>query len=79
MSFNDERNAVLLTGDPAKCLAFAKKYNPHHAYPADQHVHEIMMHKAITAIVSLPLEYRKQSYRWLTEHGYRSDDDGDLK
>jgi hypothetical protein len=37
------------------------------------------MHKARTALRSLPLDVRLESKRWLTERGMRSLDEGELK
>ena len=36
------------------------------------------VHKAITAIPSIPLEKRKESKKWLDEHNMTSWDDGEL-
>jgi hypothetical protein len=77
-SFNAERNAALLTGDIDVVRAFRNKWNPGAPQPSNLTVELAAMHKAITAIVTLPIEYRRQSKQWLTEHGYQSEDDGDL-
>ncbi len=37
------------------------------------------VHKAITGRASLPLQFRKQSKRWLNAHGLKPLDDGELE
>ncbi len=76
-AFVKERDAALLSGDIAECKKYWKKWNPGLKFPNDM-VAEMGMHKAITACLSLPLEFRKQSKAWLSERGYTSMDDGDL-
>jgi hypothetical protein len=75
--FITERNAVLLRGDVEECVAFLLKHNPGMVRPSPA-VAELMMHKAITGCVALPVAYRRASAHWLLRRGYRSFDDGDL-
>ena len=76
-AFVKERNEVLLSGDIDRCSAFLTKHNPGFS-PSTRLVAEIMMHKARMAVLSLPIEARKESKKWLTDRGYFSFDDGDL-
>jgi len=76
--FNAERNAALLTGDIEIVRAFRDKWNPHLPKPSDPEIELASMHKAITSVLALPIEYRRASKRWLNARGYQSDDDGDL-
>ena len=77
-AFLKERDAVLLTGDVDKVLAFWRKFNPHMREPSSRQVAEAAMHKAITASRTLPIEVRRTSKQWLEAHGSRSFDDGDV-
>ena len=77
--FVRERNEVLLTGDINKVVAFQKKHSPNIDWDLMPLLHKIAgMHKAITAVPSLPREHRMKSKHWLIQHGYKSMDDGDL-
>lgn len=76
--FNAERNAALLTGDIDVVRAFRDKWNPGAPMSSDPEIELASMHQAITAVVTLPIEYRRQSKQWLIAHGYQSHDDGDL-
>jgi hypothetical protein len=77
--FVKERNEVLLRADLDEVIAFQKKHNPGSGWEvAPREVHEVGMHKAITAVLNLPRSHRMKSKRWLTERGYKSFDDGDL-
>jgi hypothetical protein len=78
-AFCRERDEMLLAADVDRSIAFGLKHNPHALPPSSREVAEISMHKAITAVRTLPLEHRRKSYRWLTERGYTSHDDGELK
>lgn len=78
-AFCRERDAMLLAADVDRSIAFGRKHNPDVPPPSSRHVAEISMHKAITSVRTLPLEHRRKSYRWLTERGYESHDDGELK
>ena len=75
--FNEERNAVLLTGDVEQFRAFGCR-NGHKWETASHEILEISMHQARTAIVALPRSNRQESWRWLTERGLETLDDGDL-
>jgi hypothetical protein len=75
--FNRERNEMLLKGDIEALKAFVKKHNMPLFFTNDDGTW-IVLHKAITSCRSLPLEYRLQSKRWLTERGHHSHDDGEL-
>jgi hypothetical protein len=68
--FNKVRDEILLKGDVLALMAFAKFHgNP---VPESYEVAEITMHQAITAVRSLPADYRDKSKRWLEERGYTS-------
>lgn len=74
-----ERDAALLSLDKERILAFYRKYNGE--VPAtlqNDSMFWISTHKAITADLNLPIEFRRKSKAWLAERGYRSLDDGDL-
>lgn len=71
-----QRDMVLLSGDWRKLKQFARRLGSK-ALPSDEAI-EISLHQLITAVQTLPFQYRKQSYRWLFERGYRSWDDGEL-
>lgn len=76
--FVKERDEVLLSGDLDRLYAFHAKYNPDVPAFASREIAEASMHKARTAAKSLPIEARLESKRWLTNHGMKSLDDGDL-
>lgn len=75
--FNQERNGALLSMDEQKIRAMVKKWNG-----TDMPDHPLTfwggVHKAITGVQSLPLEFRRKSKAWLDEHGFKSFDDGEL-
>ncbi len=75
--FIAERDAALLSLDEARIRAFMLKFNEQEA-PADPLVFWGSVHKAITGCLSLPIEFRRKSKAWLTEHELNSLDDGDL-
>lgn len=80
-AFCKERDEVLLSGDLDRVIEFQKKYNPRLSEVIDsfsREKQEAGMHKAITAMPSLPRSHRMKSKHWLVEHGYQSWDDGDL-
>ena len=72
-----ERDAVLLKCDPDALIAFMHKHDL--PTPSSRKAAEIMLHKTITAATLLPLKFRISSKQWLTERGYHSLDDGELK
>lgn len=75
--FNKDRNEALLTLDEAKIRAYHDKWNPGMRLP-DGEVFWGAVHKTITGIPSLPLEFRKKSKAWLDRRNLMSMDDGDL-
>ncbi len=78
-TFVRERDAVLLRADLDEVVAFQRKHNPHINWDSFSHEEsEVGMHKAITAVPSLPRQHRMKSKHWLAQRGYRSFDDGDL-
>lgn len=72
-----ERDKVLAELDIDKLIEFKKKHNLRLC--SNRQVEEIAMQKTITGVVTLPLEFRKQSYKWLADRGYHSLDDGELR
>jgi hypothetical protein len=72
-----ERDAVLVSGDLDKLLAMVRRSRPDFV-PMGRDVLEVMLHKARTAVVSLPAELRGASKAWLLERGYESWDDGNV-
>lgn len=78
-AFLRERDEMLMAGDIDRLIAFQKKHNPDiRAFP-NREVAEISLHMTRTAARSLPMTYRMESKKWLTERGYKSlDYDGDL-
>jgi hypothetical protein len=74
--YNKARDEVLLTGDPQRLSDFL--YETRASRPSSLEVAELIMHRCITAVVTLPMPYRAQSKNWLLERGYRSWDDGDI-
>ena len=63
--------------DEERIRAMFRKWNEREM-PADPEVFWGAVHKAITGALNLPIELRRKSKTWLTEHGLRSLDDGDL-
>jgi hypothetical protein len=78
-AFIAERDEMLLANDIDRMIEFHKKHNPYRPNFANREVAEIALHKARTGAKSLPVEERKKSKAWLTDRGYQSMDDGDLK
>lgn len=74
--YNAERNAMLLRGSVVELQGFMMKHGIR--LPSSDAAAEVTLHKTITAVPSLPLDYRKKSKAWLTERGYHSLDDGEL-
>jgi len=75
--FIAERDAVLIDGDLDKMIAFHQIYYSRRPVPPRETV-EVSLHKARTAVLSLPAEVRAASKAWLEERGYKSMDDGDV-
>jgi hypothetical protein len=80
-AFVKERDEVLLRADLDEVMTFHRKHNPDvvsYLETMPRINQEAGMHKAITAIRSLPRQHRLKSKQWLRDHGYPSLDDGDL-
>lgn len=75
--FTKERNEALLSLDEQNIRAMFKKWNGVE-FPDSKHLFWASVHKAITGVPSLPIEFRKKSKEWLDGHGMKSFDDGDL-
>lgn len=74
--FEKERNEALLSMDEDKIRTVLLKWS---GRPIPQgEVFWGAIHKTITGIPSLPLDFRKKSKRWLEERNLTSLDDGDL-
>jgi hypothetical protein len=76
-AFVKERDEMLMAADIDRLIAFHEKHNPGRTFSCRE-VAEVSLHKARTAAKSLPIEYRIESKRWLSERGYTSLDDGEL-
>jgi hypothetical protein len=76
LAYLAERDAMLLRGDPDELMVFMRKHNLHQ--PSCREAAELTLHKTITGVMSLPLEYRLKSKAWLDARGYHSLDDGEL-
>jgi len=74
--FNEKRNKLLLAHDLEGLRKFLKERKM--PYPRDNATMRVTMHKSITAVQSLPKEFRQKSKDWLTNRGLTSLDDGDL-
>jgi hypothetical protein len=74
--FCRDRDDALLTGDVRRVMGFAWKYDQ--LVPCTIEAAEVAMHQAITAVVDLPVEYRRASMAWLAARGHRSLDDGEF-
>ena len=74
--FNEDRDSALLSLDKNIIVAFYDKNKIPYSQKDD--VFWASIHKAITAIPKLPIEFRKKSKKYLDEHGLSSLDDGDL-
>lgn len=71
-----ERNAILESGDVGRLIEFSREHLP--APFSSRYVAEIALHKMRTAVTTLPLALRRESYRWLKERGIETYDDGGL-
>ena len=76
--FNRDSAEAFQSLDETKIRAFFAKYNPNATLPAEPLVFWAAVHKAITSRTELPIEFRRKSKAYLTEHGFKSWDDGDL-
>lgn len=70
--FLKERNEMLLANDIDRMLAFHAKWNPDRPSFSSREVVEISLHKARTAVCSLPMKERMLSKKWLKDRGYTS-------
>lgn len=75
-AYNKERDIMLLQRNIDVLIAFKRQHRLRMC--STRAVEEIGMHKAITAVLSLPMDFRRQSKEWLSTRGYSSMDDGDL-
>lgn len=76
--FIKERREALLGMDKDAILAYAQKWGLKNIPTDNDEVFWAAIHKARTALTDLPIEDRRKSKTWLTEHGFGSWDDGDL-
>lgn len=76
-TFLAEREQALLSMDEQTIRAYFRKYNGD-AGPPDAETFWRGIHKARTALGSLPMEARQESKRWLLARGSASMDDGDV-
>ena len=76
-TFLRERDSALLSMDEQQIRAYFLKYNSD-AGPSDPDVFWRGIHKARTAIKTLPMEERQKSKRWLLDHGSEPMDDGEI-
>lgn len=70
-AFVRERDEALLSGDVERVRNFHTKWNPG-IRPMPREVAEVAMHKARTAAMSLPVEAREASEKWLADRGFES-------
>lgn len=75
--FCEDRNKALLSLDEQTIRDHHQKYGGS-PLPTNPDVFWGAIHKTITGITSLPLDFRKASKVYLDEHGLQSHDDGDL-
>jgi len=78
-AFVKERDEMLMAGNIDRLIAFHEKHNPGIRAFSSRGVAEVSLHKARTAAKSLPLVFRIESKKWLSERGYTSMDDGELR
>lgn len=78
ISFCKERDEMLLACDVDKSMAFHRKHNPGKMLNISRETAEIGLHKARTAVLSLPKEERLKSKKWLEDRGHTSMDCGTL-
>lgn len=75
--FNKERNEAFLSLDEQKIREHQIKWSGTDL-PKDMNVFWGAVHKAITGVTTLPIEFRRKSKAYLDEQGLQSLDDGDL-
>lgn len=76
-TFLAEREQALLSLDEPTIRAYLQKYNGN-AGPENPEVFWRGVHKARTALKSLPMEARSESKRWLLAHQSKPADDGEV-
>lgn len=78
--FYDDKREALSSLDREKIIAYAEKYNMQFflALKDDEELFWGSVHKAITGVGSLPIEFRRESKKYLDSRGLRSLDDGEL-
>jgi hypothetical protein len=74
-AYNKRRDEVLAQDNLPAFIVFAAAHGTRFS---NQHVAEIAMHKARTAIPTLPAELRTRSKKWLLAQGYEAWGDGDV-
>jgi hypothetical protein len=72
-----ERDACLLALDEPRIRAYFLKYN-RQTMPTDEELFWASVHKARTAIATLPRAARLESKAWLEQRGFHSLDAGTL-
>ena len=72
-----ERNAAFLSLDEERIREYMIKWNGVDL-PSNPDTFWASVHKAITAVKDLPINFRRQSKKYLTDRGMHSLDDGDL-
>lgn len=77
--FVKERDEALLSLDYNTIIAYAKKWGAKLPSYNNNETFWGGVHKARTALVSLPMPARIESKKWLSERGMQSLDDGDIK
>lgn len=75
--FLADRHEAFLSLDEAVIRAYATKYGA--TLPTDPDVFWVAVHKARTALTSLPMAERSKSKAWLLERGLASMDNGDIR
>jgi hypothetical protein len=76
-AFLAEREQVLLGMDEQAIRAYLLKWNGN-AGPTEPEVFWLAIHKARTALKSLPMEARQESKRYLLAHNSEPLDDGEV-
>jgi hypothetical protein len=76
-TFLAERESALLSMDEQQIRAYFLKYNGNSG-PAEPEVFWRGIHKARTALKTLPMDARQESKRWLLARGSQPMDDGEI-
>lgn len=76
-AFKRDREQALLSMDEQTIRAYLYHYNGN-AGPTDSTVFWCGIHKARTALRTLPMDERSKSKRWLLARGFRPEDDGEV-